>query len=174
VKSLSVAQVFDRTLDIVATAGFTAMLVATLLQVLFRYVLELPLAWTEEAARVLFVLSMFFGIAIAIREQEHVVVDFLFNRLPPRGRMLLGLTFEVIVVLILAVIARGTLVLTRQNWDSQLLMLDWLSNGQVYLAQFVAILIMIWYVLRSAWRRVDDLRSGRVHKPRAARAEGEI
>jgi TRAP-type transport system small permease protein len=168
------AAAFDRTLDVVATIGFAVMLVVTLLQVLFRYVLSLPLAWTEEAARVLFVLTMFFGIAIAIREREHVVVDFLFNRLPPRGRLVLGLAFEAIICLVLMVIARGTYLLARQNWDSQLLILDWLSNGQVYLIQFIAVLVMLWYVLQAAWQKVDHLRSGRFADVRAARAESEI
>jgi TRAP-type C4-dicarboxylate transport system permease small subunit len=170
----SAIRAFDRSLDLLATSGFAVMLVVTLLQVIFRYALTLPLAWTEEAARVLFVLTMFFGIAIAIREREHVVVDFLFNRLPPRWRMVTGLLFETVIVLLLAVIARGTYVLAVQNWDSRLLILDWLTNGQVYLMQLIAILIMIWYVLRSMTRTAADLRIGRRHAGRELRPDGEI
>ncbi len=165
---------FDRLLDLLATTGFAVMLVVTLLQVIFRYVLTLPLAWTEEAARVLFVLTMFFGIAIAIREREHVVVDFLFNRLPLRLRLMAGLVFEMVIVLLLAVIARGTYVLAVRNWDSKLLILDWLTNGQIYLAQLVAILIMIWYVLQSMRRVAVDLRSGRLRAVRELRPDSEI
>lgn len=150
------------------------MLVITLLQVIFRYVLMWPLAWTEEAARVLFVLTMFFGIAIAIREREHVVVDFLFNRLPPRLRLVASLAFEAVIVLLLAVIARGTYVLAVRNWDSQLLILDWLSNGQVYMVQFIAILIMVWYVLHSMYQSAVGLRGGRLRAARELRPDGEI
>ncbi len=165
---------FDRSLDLLATSGFAVMLVVTLLQVIFRYVLELPLAWTEEAARVLFVLTMFFGIAIAIREREHVVVDFLFNRLPPRGRLLAGLVFETVIILLLMVIARGTYALSVQNWESRLLILDWLTNGQIYLVQLIAILIMIGYVLQKMPRAVADLRSGRKQAGRTVRPESEV
>ncbi len=157
-----------------ATSGFAVMLVITLLQVIFRYVLMWPLAWTEEAARVLFVLTMFFGIAIAIREREHVVVDFLFNRLPPRLQLVAALAFEAVIVLLLAVIARGTYILAVRNWDSRLLIIDWLTNGQVYMVQFIAILIMVWYVLRSMYRSAADLRSGRLHAARELRPDGEI
>jgi TRAP-type C4-dicarboxylate transport system permease small subunit len=170
----SPAGAFDRALDLLATSGFAVMLVVTILQVVFRYALTLPLAWTEEAARVLFVLTVFFGIAIAIREREHVVVDFLFNRLPPRGRLLAGLAFDAVIVLLLAVIARGTWVLAVQNWDSRLLILDWLTNGQIFLAQLVAIVIMIWYVLQSMRRAFGELRSGRLRAGRAPRPEGEL
>jgi TRAP-type C4-dicarboxylate transport system permease small subunit len=170
----SPARVFDRALDVLATSGFTVMLVVTILQVVFRYALTLPLAWTEEAARVLFVLTMFFGIAIAIREREHVVVDFLFNRLPRRWRLLAGLGFDAVIVLLLAVIARGTWILALQNWDSRLLILDWLTNGQIYLGQLIAILTMVWYVLCSMRQAIAALRGARPQAPRALRPEGEI
>lgn len=55
---------------------FLVMLAVMLLQVFFRYVLAMPLSWSEELARYLFVACTFFGAAIATKEREHVEINF--------------------------------------------------------------------------------------------------
>jgi len=54
---------------------FLVMLTVMLLQVFFRYVLAMPLSWSEELARYLFVAATFFGAAIATKEREHVEIN---------------------------------------------------------------------------------------------------
>lgn len=55
---------------------FLIMLAIMMLQVFFRYVLMMPLSWSEEMARYLFVTCSFFGAAIATKEREHVEINF--------------------------------------------------------------------------------------------------
>ncbi|NIO12036.1 MAG: TRAP transporter small permease, partial [Deltaproteobacteria bacterium] len=43
----------DKTLVAIAMVGFIGMLLSTGGQVLFRYVLKIPVPWTEELARIL-------------------------------------------------------------------------------------------------------------------------
>ena len=52
-------------LEVATMVGFSGMLLATGGQVLFRYALRISVPWTEELARILFIQTMFFGIAIA-------------------------------------------------------------------------------------------------------------
>jgi len=61
--------IIEKFLGVVTMAGFLGMLLATGGQVLFRYALQISVPWTEELARILFIQTMFFGIAIAIRER---------------------------------------------------------------------------------------------------------
>ena len=77
-------QSIEKILETITMVGFIGMLLSTGGQVLFRYALRISVPWTEELARILFILTMFLGISIAIREREHIVVDFLFKRLNPR------------------------------------------------------------------------------------------
>ncbi|MGE5454981.1 MAG: TRAP transporter small permease [Methylocystaceae bacterium] len=60
----------------VAVPIFSVMLAIMVLQVVFRYFLHMPLSWSEELARYLFVASTFMGAAIATREREHVEINF--------------------------------------------------------------------------------------------------
>jgi TRAP-type C4-dicarboxylate transport system permease small subunit len=70
-------------------------------QVCFRYLLNAPLPWPEEVARLLLVWLTYLG-ALAVPESRlHVTVDALYERLPRRARRgadvlsnLLGLTLH--------------------------------------------------------------------------------
>lgn len=62
------------------------MVVVTLAQVIFRYVIEAPLPWSEELARYCFVWIVFLGGALGLSRGVHLGVDLLVNRLPKRLR----------------------------------------------------------------------------------------
>lgn len=60
----------------ITTPLFAIMLTIMIMQVIFRYALHMPLAWSEEFARYLFVATTFFGAAIATKERGHVEINF--------------------------------------------------------------------------------------------------
>lgn len=62
------------------------MVAVTLAQVIFRYVLEDPLPWSEELARYCFVWIVFLGGAIGLERGIHLGVDLFVNLLPPKLR----------------------------------------------------------------------------------------
>ena len=83
-------------LSALCTAGF---LVVVSLQVFYRFVLELPLVWSEEAARYLFVWAAFLGAAVAIGRREHFSISILVTSLSRRGRWMLDV-FGVVLVIV--------------------------------------------------------------------------
>lgn len=62
------------------------MVIVTLAQVVFRYLIEAPLPWSEELARYLFVWIVFLGGAIGLSRGIHLGVDLLVNALPAQVR----------------------------------------------------------------------------------------
>lgn len=60
----------------VTTPLFLIMLAIMFIQVVFRYMLHQPLAWSEELARFLFVVCTFLGAAIATAERGHIEINF--------------------------------------------------------------------------------------------------
>lgn len=67
-----------------ALAAFVCMLVLVSAQVFFRYVLQVSVPWTEEAARWFYAYQIFLGCAIAARENVHLRATFLLDRFPSR------------------------------------------------------------------------------------------
>lgn len=77
-------------LETVAKAIMKALIVGMVLlifgQVIFRYLLNHPLAWTEELSRHFMVWAAFLGAAVAYRKKAHMGVDLLVARLPAPSR----------------------------------------------------------------------------------------
>lgn len=49
-----------------------------------RYVLNDSAGWTEEIARYLLIATVFVGMAIGVRKNDHIRVDFFFRLMPRR------------------------------------------------------------------------------------------
>lgn len=69
-------------LRIVVGVAFITIVTLTIAQIFFRFVLDSPLIWSEELARVLLVWMTFLGAAVVCWDGRHLNVDVLFNRLP--------------------------------------------------------------------------------------------
>lgn len=151
----------DRTVEAVATAAFIVMFGATMLQVVARYVLLIPIPWTEELARILFSWSMLLGIAVGIRRREHVRVEAILERFPAAVRRFLELFFAVAILVLLLSLARGTLLMVQVTWNSHLIALEWVRTGYLYAGQLVAIALMMLALLLETASTFRGRRSSR-------------
>lgn len=62
---------------IVATMIFIVMLSLMVVQVTARYFLEIPLPWSEELIRYLFVVTSFIGAAAVCKYNEHIEINLI-------------------------------------------------------------------------------------------------
>jgi TRAP-type C4-dicarboxylate transport system permease small subunit len=66
---------------------FVALLsLLVLIQVVFRYALDLPLFWTEESARYCLVWASLLGAGVGLKRGEHIAITYLTQHLPPGFR----------------------------------------------------------------------------------------
>ena len=94
----------DTTLNWVLTFIMAAMLVVVSAQVWYRFVLNNPLAWSEELARYLFVWVSFLGSAAGIRMNVHLGIDLIDKLLSPRGRKIMTIIVNLAIQIFLAVV----------------------------------------------------------------------
>jgi len=80
-----------------------ALTVVVLLQVLYRYVLELPLVWSDEAARHLLVWLSLMGGGIAVAEGLNPRIEMIDGVRSPRVRQYVEIFVGVLVLAFLAV-----------------------------------------------------------------------
>jgi TRAP-type C4-dicarboxylate transport system permease small subunit len=159
-KALSLLETY---LEAITLIGFIGMLLSTGGQVIFRYVLRISVPWTEELARMLFIMTMFLGIAIAIRENEHIVVDFLFKKMSKRLQAMGQIVYNLAIFFLLCSLARGTFAMTKMTWESYMIAIDWIRTGYLYLVELVAVLLMMLYVILKIIENIKLLRkSGKV------------
>lgn len=152
--------ILDRTLVVIAVTAFIGMMLATAGQVIFRYVLEISVGWTEELARVLFITAMFLGIAIATRQHQHIVVDFLFKRLGDRARRVVATVFDFIILVILISMLRGAITMVDLTWESYMIAMPWMRTGYLFLIECAAIGLVILYVIIDLANRIRKRADG--------------
>lgn len=63
------------------------MTLAVFAQVIFRFVLEQPLAWSEELSRYLMIWITFLGASLAIEKKAHPMIEVFVGYLPERIRL---------------------------------------------------------------------------------------
>jgi TRAP-type C4-dicarboxylate transport system permease small subunit len=123
------------------------MVVMTLtvsLQILFRYVFNYPLGWSEEVARFAFVWVSFFGASALMRVREHINVTVFLDRFPPRLKVLAVFLANCCALVCVHFFLVGGIELTRNEW-AQLAPALQLPMGWVYLAiPISAGLMTVW------------------------------
>lgn len=51
--------------------------------IFMRYVLNNPITWSTEIFETLMVASIFIGFGMALKDERHIVVDLVYDRMPP-------------------------------------------------------------------------------------------
>ena len=59
-------------------AMLATMFAVFILQIVFRYLLNLPIGWTNEVSQVLWVWLVLFGAAFVLREEEEIRFDLIY------------------------------------------------------------------------------------------------
>ena len=70
--------------DYFALFVFWLLAIDIFVQFFMRYALNASPAWTEEFARYLLIVVTFFGGAIAVRKNSHIMVEFFYKYLGPQ------------------------------------------------------------------------------------------
>lgn len=95
--------------NLLALLLFT-MFVAFLLQIVFRYFLNLPVGWTVEWVAIAWLWGVLFGYGFVVREADVIHLDVLYDAMPRWVRR----SFDVITGVFVAVVFAWTLPAT---WD---------------------------------------------------------
>jgi TRAP-type transport system small permease protein len=71
---------------------FALLFLVFVIQITARFVFNQPLAWTDEAATILYLWAVLWGSAVVCRDKEHVAFDLLYQKAfaPTRRRMALA------------------------------------------------------------------------------------
>jgi TRAP-type C4-dicarboxylate transport system permease small subunit len=81
-----------RAADAFGVLLFTLLFGVFVIQITARFVFNQPLAWTDEAATILYLWVVLWGAAVVCRDKEHVAFDLLYQKAfaPTRRRMALA------------------------------------------------------------------------------------
>lgn len=74
-----------------AAAMFAAMFGAFIIQIVSRYILNLPVSWSLEICSIAYVWVVFWTSNLLLGERQHIVFDVLYVKLPPKIRRVVAI-----------------------------------------------------------------------------------
>ena len=72
------------------------MIITAFAQVIFRFVIQMSLDWSEELARYAFLWCMFISAGMAVKHRRHIKVEFIMEMLPKKVRVGLEIISDLI------------------------------------------------------------------------------
>jgi TRAP-type C4-dicarboxylate transport system permease small subunit len=96
---------------VIAVTG--AMSVVVFLQVVLRYILDQPFGWTEEMGRITFLVFVMLGAVLAYRDNQHLGLDILENRLSGPALLYFVAVKRALIILFAAIMIQQGFVLVN-------------------------------------------------------------
>ena len=146
--------------DVLGVAAFCLLAGIVFLQFFSRYILGNSIAWTEEIARYLLILTGFLGSVTAVREATHIRVDFFYRYLPASWAGVLRMCVAVLLPFFFAAMTYVTWMLAQRTTTS-MVSLD-LPKSWIYFIVCGAFAMMAFRSVQAAPRA---LRSPEIPPP---------
>ena len=141
-------------IEIAALIAFTVMLILVTAQIFFRYVLQVSVPWTEEAARWFYAWQIFLGSSLAMRDRLHLQITVLLDRFSGKPRAFLDFLTALTGLGFLAGIIWGSLQMIRAVYPVQAGSFP-ISTSYLYLSIPVGLIAMLALAARDV---VDSAR----------------
>lgn len=138
----------------ILAAMLAVMFAAFILQVIFRYLANLPIGWTQELTVILWIWLVLWGAAFVIREREEVRFDLFYANAKPRLRRLMcvitGLTLITLYGIALPAVVDYVAFMKVEASAYLKIRFDLLFS--IYVIFAVSIIIRyIWLCARAIW-----------------------
>jgi len=144
-----------------------AVTILVFMQVIFRYVLQLPVAWIEEWMLCLFEWLIWLGAITATYEERHVRVELFMKLLPPKAQRFMDFVTDAIwfafcVGMGYAVWLNVSFVWKKQSTTIVAKIPYWFCTSSVLIGMIGMAIRLIQVVIRKAKNQEIDLRPGEV------------
>jgi len=135
----------DAMLEWSCVALLAGTVLLTVIQVVYRYLLNDALSWSEELARWMFVWAIYLGMAVIAGQRRHMRIDFLESRVSKETKQWLDFFAQVIVAAAcMAMVSHGSEFAQRVTGTTGAL--EW-PTRYLYAAAPVGALLTLVYLL---------------------------
>ena len=140
--------------DLIGGTLFLTLFIVFVIQVTARFGFNRPMAWTDEAAVILYVWVILWSAAFVVPEREHVAFDLIWNSVNRRTRQVMRVAGNLLVggVSLCGIPATWDYVHFMNRETSPVLGISFMW------VFFPFVLLLVALVIRSAWAIWDAFR----------------
>lgn len=149
----------ERLEEIFLVVLMTAATLIVAAQIATRYLFHVPLPWSEEVARYLFIWLVWVGASYATKERKHICIDVVVSRLPRAGKKTCALISTAVWIVFLIFMAGISLKLTGSVYSgSQIAVGSGIPMWVPYAAIPVGMLLMLFRLLQNCWYDIKGVK----------------
>ena len=141
----TVKKVTESTIDWLAVALMFMIFFLGLAQVIWRWVLNDPITWSEELIQLTYVWVCYLGWAIATRKDSHIRITALMNALPKNGQKVLQILCHILVIAFSVLMVKYGIELLGVASRRTAVSMTWLNYATVYAMGPVVNTVIIFY-----------------------------
>lgn len=117
-----IAKILQKIEESILIVFFSVMCIALTMQILFRYVFNAPIAFTEELSRYLQIWITFIGIGFGIKYNSHISLTLLKDKMSEKTANIVSLiTYALIIVACILILRATPDYLVQQNKNSSVM-----------------------------------------------------
>lgn len=147
----SLSKQVNRLLHAAIAICLTCMATFVFTNVILRYFFNQGITWAEEASRYLFIWLIFLGAIVAYQENVHLGVDTLVNKLSVKGKRILFIINNIILVVTMGLCVDGTWKITVLTGDQVSSSMQ-IPMALVYVSGFICSSAMVLISLANLYR----------------------
>jgi TRAP-type C4-dicarboxylate transport system permease small subunit len=115
----------DRLVTGVLLAAVAVMVCVVSAQVALRYGFNRSFDWADEIGRLAFVWSIFLAIPLGVRQDAHIGIDIMVDKLPAAWRGVLKRAGAAVCAAMMFAIAWAAFRVAQEQWDELMATVDW-------------------------------------------------
>ncbi|MDR2739647.1 MAG: TRAP transporter small permease [Treponema sp.] len=104
-----------RGVEILIAFFLAVMIILVFMNVVFRYLFSRGFAWSEEIARLCFIYLVYLGSIGAMRDNRHLLIDSVLNRVPPVCQKIIYALVQAGIIWLMVILTQGSWGLVLQN-----------------------------------------------------------
>lgn len=132
-----------RTIEILIAIFLAIMIILTFANVVLRFVFHKGFAYSEEVARISFIYLVYLGSIVAMKENNHLMVDSLIMKVPMAAKRVIYFLIQGITIWIMALLTQGAWQVSLLNKNN-----SWVvTHYPVFFIQFSGVVLGVAFII---------------------------
>lgn len=148
-------KILEKIIDIICVIMMFTLFIVILLQILFRYFFNMPLKWTEELARYVFVWVSMMGWTYGSRYDTHIQVNIFSNLFPEKIKSFVFLFIQLLSIIFSLALGYYSIGLVKQGYVFKATTLP-INFSLVYSIIPIVCLILIIYAVMKIYNFIKN------------------
>lgn len=142
--------------EILAAIFFSIGILLIFYGVVMRYIMNDPQAWVEEVSRYSLIWGVFLGFGLALKHNQHIQVDILYDKLNNTGKLIMNLIATGLSIVFCLIYTYYGYILVENRYTSGMVSLD--VGIPMWFVYLILPLSGVLFLLRFIERLVNILR----------------